>query len=89
MAAPDAGRYYTLGVLSLNSDRYEEAAQAFRSCIQRAPNNLDGRYHLALTLSRDGRPEAARELLAPLVEQHLEFSMRPAAERLLASLGTP
>ena len=57
-----------------------------RDAANRAPNNTEIRFHLAVALQKAGQPEQARKELEQLLGTGKDFPQRQDAERLLNSL---
>ena len=54
---------YNTGVAHLNAGRYQEARAAFTEALRLAPEFVDARYDLGLSLLKLGQPEAALDEL--------------------------
>src|SRR5258708_18411297 len=50
-----------LGLIRLQQDRFEEAAVLFGQAVEIDGNSAESRHHLAVAMTRGGRPESAIE----------------------------
>ena len=85
-ARSSADNYYILEISLLRSGQPAAAATALRESLTRRPKHANTAFHLALALSRADQPEPARRILGSLLESPSKFGMRPAAEKLMATL---
>ncbi len=77
--SPDG--WLNLGRLALRQDNFNEAAVCFENAVRIAPEEIRGRYQLAVTRWKQGRPEAAEaELVGALAAQ-------PESARIRATLA--
>ncbi|MFV2045202.1 MAG: XrtA/PEP-CTERM system TPR-repeat protein PrsT [Anaerolineales bacterium] len=77
----------TLGELLLDQGQSERPLRLFRHASEKAPSNLDIRYHLAQALVRNGDKAEAHQILEEVLEEQKPFANKQAAEALLKSLG--
>jgi tetratricopeptide (TPR) repeat protein len=75
---------YALGFAHLNQQQFAFAEQAFRKLIERSPGMEGLRGLLADLLLQQGRPEEAREMLQPLLDN--PDTATPALKRMTAEL---
>jgi tetratricopeptide (TPR) repeat protein len=77
----------TLGTLLLNQGQTDRALQLLKQASEKAPEDLNIRYHWAQALVRSGDKEQARKILKALSAEQNPFSEKPEVESLLKSLG--
>jgi len=77
-----ARQHFTLGLIFASGGAYSAAASHFQQCLQLEPANYLAAYNLALAYRKEGKAQAAIELLEHIVEE------QPKADlyNLLASL---
>lgn len=68
---PDA--YYDYGVLLMNANRPQEAAQAFRRAIEIKPSYADAHNNLGYLLEREGNLDAAADEYRKAIEAKPDF----------------
>ncbi len=57
----DANQYTFLAAAEVRAGRLDQAAQAMRSAIERAPSAPSYHYALGLILEKEGKPQEARQ----------------------------
>ncbi len=77
----------TLGTLLLDQGQTPRAQRLLREASEKAPGDLDIRYHLALALARGADKIEARKILKEMLGKEKPFEKRTDAESLLKSLG--
>ncbi len=77
----------TLGMLLLDQGQTERPLRLFKEASEKAPDDLDIHYHLALALARGGDKAEAGKILKELLAKQKPFENKQAAESLLNSLG--
>lgn len=77
----------TLGELLLDKGEIVRALRLFNDASQKAPDNLDIRYHLALAFSKAGKSDTAHQILQDTLAEKRPFKNEQEAKELLKSLG--
>ncbi|WP_269319907.1 XrtA/PEP-CTERM system TPR-repeat protein PrsT [Nitrosococcus oceani] len=86
--APDAPPIMdTLGMLLLEKGEIKRGLRLLRKASDRAPKNLDIRYHFALALARNGENTQARQVLGDLLNAKQPFTEKKEAQSLLQALN--
>ncbi len=78
----------TLGaVLLADGGRGADALALLREASAGLPRDPSVQFHLAEALKQDGKPDAARAVLRPVLDDATPFDERVQAQRLMQSLG--
>jgi len=86
--APDTAAISdTYGWIMLESGDKEKALQLLRKATALAPGQPEIRYHFAVALDRNGRPDEARRELQDLLQTARSFTQQEEARALLKSLA--
>ena len=88
LAPEEAATLDTYGWILLESGQPEEALKVLRKAQVRAADNPWVSFHTALALSRLGRDDEARELLADLLASGVPFEKAQEARSLLDRLSS-
>lgn len=76
----------TLGWILLRAKHYEKSLEVLQEAHQKAPHIAPIRYHLAVALEKNGRPEQARKALESILAEEQEFPGKKDALNLLDKL---
>jgi thioredoxin-like negative regulator of GroEL len=75
-----------MGVLSLQSNQYDKAANRFRQVIKVNPQNHNAQLGLAYSLIELNQVDEAKTILSDLQNKEIEPTLRQEVERTLQNL---
>lgn len=72
-----------LGGFSMDTGQYDKAEKRYRQVLEANPDNLQGKYMLAVALDAQGKSAESRQLMTEVAEQELDPELAAAAKSAL------
>jgi len=77
---------YDLGILAVQSNQYDKAAERFKQLVKVNPKNVNGQFYLGVTSARTGAKEQARAAFLAAKSLSADPALAASVEEELAKL---
>ncbi|WP_439880457.1 tetratricopeptide repeat protein [Pontibacter sp. MBLB2868] len=78
---------FNLGILSIQSNQYDKAAERFRHLIEVNPKHVEGTFYLAVSLAETGEKEEAKALFNKVKSMSNDPALAASVDEYLAKLN--
>lgn len=77
---------FNLGILSIQSQQYDKAAERFEKLVEVNPKHVEGNFYLAVSLAELGKNEEAKALFSKVKQMNDDPALTASVDEYLARL---